>query len=56
MIRAAKTVYLLADSSKFGYSSFASLGRISLVDAIICDDKIPDNVRAKLKEMSIGII
>lgn len=56
MIRAAKKVYLLADSSKFGYSSFASLGRISLVDAIICDDKITDNVRAKLREMSIGII
>ncbi|MCI6617314.1 MAG: DeoR/GlpR family DNA-binding transcription regulator [Prevotella sp.] len=40
MIEASDTVYLVADSSKIGTSSFASLGALSLVDHIITDSKI----------------
>lgn len=44
MIEASDTVYLVADSSKIGTSSFASLGALSLVDHIITDSKIsPDD-------------
>jgi DeoR/GlpR family transcriptional regulator of sugar metabolism len=40
MIEAADTVYLVADSTKIGKSSFASLGALSLVDYIITDSNI----------------
>lgn len=40
MIEAADVVYLVADSTKIGKSSFASLGALSLVDYIITDSLI----------------
>lgn len=40
MIEAADVVYLVADSTKIGKSSFASLGALSLVDYIITDSQI----------------
>ena len=40
MIEASDPVSLVADSSKIGTSSFASLGALSLVDHIITDSKI----------------
>lgn len=56
MIRAAQNVFLLADSSKFDNSSFASLGRISLVDTVISDDNVPESYRLKLKELGVGLL
>ncbi len=56
MIRAASQVYLLADSSKLGNSSFASLGRISLIDTLITDSKITSDKLAALKEMKISVL
>jgi len=40
MIESANEVYLVADSSKIGESSFASLGALSLIDFLITDSKI----------------
>ncbi|MFB6320612.1 DeoR/GlpR family DNA-binding transcription regulator [Saccharicrinis sp. FJH54] len=40
MIESANEVYLVADSSKIGNSSFASLGALSLIDFIITDSNI----------------
>lgn len=40
MIDAADQVYLVADSTKIGKSSFASLGALSLIDYIITDPDI----------------
>ena len=56
MIRAAEKVYLLADSSKLGYSSFASLGRINLIDSLITDKNLPAEKLAILKEMHIEVL
>ena len=56
MIRAANKVYLLADSSKIGVSSFASLGRISLIDTLITDSKITPEQRKALQELNIDIL
>lgn len=56
MIRAAENVYLIADSTKIGDTSFANLGRISLVDALICDSNLPEDVKSKLKDMNVKII
>lgn len=56
MIRAASKVYLLADSSKIGRPSFASLGRISLIDTLITDDKIDPASAERIKELGVNII
>ena len=40
MIESAKEVYLVADSTKIGKNSFASLGALSLIDYLITDSKI----------------
>lgn len=56
MIRAADQIYLLADSSKIGVSSFASLGRLTLIDTLITDSQItPDQLRT-LREMNINVL
>jgi len=40
MIESANEVFLVADSSKIGKSSFASLGALSLIDYLITDSRI----------------
>lgn len=42
MIEVSDMVYLVADSTKIGKSSFASLGALSLVDCIITDSNITE--------------
>jgi len=56
MIRAAGKVYLLADSSKIGFSSFASLGRLSLIDTLITDSKITQAQRETIRELKVEIL
>lgn len=56
MIRAADKVYLLADSSKLGESSFASLGRITLIDTLITDSKISPEQLQTLQELHVDIL
>ena len=56
MIRAASKVYLLADSSKIGRPSFASLGRISLIDTLITDSKIDSAAAARIEELGVKLI
>jgi len=40
MIESANEIYLVADSTKIGKNSFASLGALSLIDYLITDSKI----------------
>ncbi len=56
MIRAADKVYLLADSSKIGVSSFASLGRLSLIDTLITDNKITPEQMETIRSMKVDIL
>jgi len=56
MIDAAETTYLVADSTKIGKSSFASLGALSLIDYIITDDGIEAKHKEVLKENDIELI
>ena len=45
MIESANEIYLVADSSKIGKNSFASLGALSLIDYLITDSKIkPEHI------------
>ena len=56
MIESANTVYLVADSSKIGKSSFASLGALSLIDFLITDAKADPKDLSRLKEHDIRFI
>jgi DeoR/GlpR family transcriptional regulator of sugar metabolism len=56
MIDAAETTYLVADSTKFGKSSFASLGALSLIDYVITDKGIEDNHKEVFKNNEIELI
>ena len=56
MIESAGKVYLVADCSKIGISAFASLGSVSLVDAIITDSTITEEDFERLKELEVEII
>jgi DeoR/GlpR family transcriptional regulator of sugar metabolism len=56
MIDAAKEVYLLADSTKFGVASFASLGPIACVDAVVTDEGIGDETRRQLDALGVKLI
>jgi DeoR/GlpR family transcriptional regulator of sugar metabolism len=56
MIEAAETTYLVADSTKMGKSSLASLGALSLIDYIITDPGIEEKHKTVLKENEIVLI
>jgi len=56
MINAADTTYLVADSSKIGKSSFASLGALSLIDYIITDSGIEEKDKEIFKQNEIEVI
>lgn len=56
MIDAAETTFLVADSTKIGKSSFASLGALSMIDYIITDSGIEQRHRDVLNENEIELI
>lgn len=56
MIESADIVYLVADSTKIGKNSFASLGALSLIDYLITDSKVNEKQSAMLKDHDISII
>ncbi len=56
MIDAAETTYLVADSTKVGKSSFASLGALGLIDHLITDDGITAGHLQVFKENDIEVI
>lgn len=56
MIKAASKVYLVADSSKIGRTSFSSLGPIDMIHGFITDDGISDADRAEFERRGIELI
>jgi len=56
MIDTAGEVYLVADSTKFGRHSFASLGSIKLVNYLITDSGISPDVRTTLQKLGVTVI
>lgn len=56
MIKAASKVYLVADSTKIGRTSFSSLGPIDLIAALITDDGISDPDRMEFERRGIEVI
>lgn len=56
MIKAASQVYLVADSTKIGRTSFSSLGPIELIHGFITDDGISDADREAFEKKGIKVI
>jgi DeoR/GlpR family transcriptional regulator of sugar metabolism len=56
MIKAASKVYLVADSTKIGRTSFSSLGPISMIHGFITDDGISDADREGFEKQGIEVI
>ena len=56
MIDASEVTYLVADSTKFGKSAFASLGALSLIDYIITDQGIEDKYKQIFHDNEIELI
>lgn len=56
MIDAADFTYLVADSTKFGKSAFASLGALSLINSIITDSGVEDNHKQIFLDNEIELI
>jgi DeoR/GlpR family transcriptional regulator of sugar metabolism len=55
MIKAAIDVFLLADATKIGEVSFASLGGLDLIDYFITDNSIKDEDRLHFQEMGVKV-
>lgn len=56
MIKSSDKVFLVADSSKFGNSAFASLGPISLVQTIITDNKISNEYLTRISQQKVTVL
>lgn len=56
MIQSADEIFLVADSSKIGNSSFASLGPISLVHTLITDKHIDEEDIKKIEKQQVKIL
>jgi DeoR/GlpR family transcriptional regulator of sugar metabolism len=56
MIKAAKEVYLVADATKIGKVSLASLGGLDLIQYFITDSSIADKDRLRFEEMGVRVI
>lgn len=56
MIEAASSKYLVADSTKIGKISFASLGSMSVVDYFITDPGISADAAARIRGLGVTVI
>lgn len=56
MIESANETYLLADSSKIGKNSFASLGALSLIDYLVTDSNIKSDDKEWLKTYDVNFV
>jgi DeoR family transcriptional regulator of aga operon len=56
MIRSARQVILLADSSKWGRSAFAKIAPLSEIDILISDDALPEKACKAIRRFGIEIL
>lgn len=56
ILRSARQTIVVADGSKFGYTTFASVGPVTEVNMIITDSSAPAEIVEQLQEMGIDII
>ena len=56
MIKAAKQVFLLADSSKWDQTGFIKVAQLEEIDALISDEKFPASARMAVERLGIRLI
>ncbi len=56
MIKAVKEVFLVANSTKIGKVSLASLGGLDLIQTFITDTSIADENRRRFEDMGVKVI
>jgi DeoR/GlpR family transcriptional regulator of sugar metabolism len=56
MMRAADQVIVVADSTKFGRTSIASLCELGEVDVLVTDEEIDDTWRSRLDEAGVKLV
>ncbi len=56
MIAAASHVYLVADSTKIGRTSFSSLGGVEVIHTLITDQAIRDEDRRAFEARGIRVL
>ena len=56
MTEHAKSIVLLADSSKFGKTGFGKICELRDIDILVTDEGLPDSVRTKLEELGVHVI
>lgn len=56
MIKAAKQVILLADSSKWNHTGFIKVAQLAEVDVLISDQKLPETARTAIERFGIQLI
>lgn len=56
MIKAAAHVYLVADSTKIGKSSFTRLGSLDVIQSLITDDGISDAVAKEFERRGVEVL
>jgi DeoR/GlpR family transcriptional regulator of sugar metabolism len=56
MIAAARTVYIVADSTKFGRTALASLGSVSCARYVITDDGVPAETISRINDLGVEVL
>jgi DeoR/GlpR family transcriptional regulator of sugar metabolism len=56
VIKKAKKVIMLIDSSKFNKVLAFTFGHLSDLDVLICDDKIPGHIVKKAEEAGVKVL
>lgn len=56
MVKAASKVYLLADSTKIGRTSFSSLGPVDIIHCLVTDEGISRSDKAEFERRGIDVI
>lgn len=56
MIKAAKEVFLVADSTKIGKVSFASLGGLDLIHTFITDSSISAEDKSRFEDIGVKVV
>jgi DeoR/GlpR family transcriptional regulator of sugar metabolism len=56
MIQNAQQRIVVADSSKFGRTTFTSVAQLSMVNTIVTDEEIPKEIHTALQEMGIEVL
>ncbi len=56
MIRSARRIILLADSSKWGLTTFAKIAPLAEIDVLITDDGLSEEARKAIRQFEIELI